>query len=149
MSAADFAAATGIKQGRLDAIEAGRSDPAYDVLLALAQALGVETAELVARAERLGHLDAGGVGAAFGRRLRNLRTERGFTQERLARRTGLHRTALSKLDHGLADPLLSTVLRLAHSLDVKPCELVEDSDASEGGDLAPAAPSGTLEPQDD
>jgi len=46
----ELAAAAGLTTGRLDAIEAGRSDPAYDVLVALAAGLGVKLGALVSRA---------------------------------------------------------------------------------------------------
>jgi transcriptional regulator with XRE-family HTH domain len=51
ISAGELAVATGLAPGRLDSIEAGRFDPAYDVLLALARGLSVKPAELVQRAE--------------------------------------------------------------------------------------------------
>jgi transcriptional regulator with XRE-family HTH domain len=62
----------------------------------------------------------------FARRLRAARAASGLTQDRLARRSGLHRTEISKLDRGLTDPRLSTVVRLARSLGVPTSALVED-----------------------
>lgn len=41
ISAKELAHAAGISQAKLDAIEAGYSDPRYDVLLALAHGLGL------------------------------------------------------------------------------------------------------------
>ena len=49
ISAGDLACAAGITQARLDAIEAGRYDPRYDVLLALAAGLSVTPAALINR----------------------------------------------------------------------------------------------------
>ncbi len=64
--------------------------------------------------------------ARFARRLRETRAASGLTQERLARLSGLHRTEISKLDRGRTDPRLSTIVRLARSLDVPTSALVED-----------------------
>jgi transcriptional regulator with XRE-family HTH domain len=46
MSEGELAGAAGLGVRRLDSIEAGRFDPPFDVLLALADALGVKSAEL-------------------------------------------------------------------------------------------------------
>jgi transcriptional regulator with XRE-family HTH domain len=51
ISADELAAAAGLTSRRLDAIESGRFDPRYDVLLALARGLGVKAAELLGRAD--------------------------------------------------------------------------------------------------
>ena len=51
MSERELARAAGLTSGRLDAIEAGRVDPALDVLLALAAGLGVTPAALIQRAD--------------------------------------------------------------------------------------------------
>ncbi len=64
--------------------------------------------------------------AAFARRLRETRAASGLTQERLARLSGLHRTEISKLDRGMTDPRLSTLVRLARGLEVPTSALVED-----------------------
>jgi HTH-type transcriptional regulator, competence development regulator len=53
MSPAELAGAAGVERGRIDALEAGRLDPGYELLLALAGALGVEPSALVLLAERL------------------------------------------------------------------------------------------------
>jgi transcriptional regulator with XRE-family HTH domain len=100
------------------------------VLLALADALGVEPAALVTRAD---DLDTSAVRVAFGRRLRLLRDERSVSQDGLSRRVGIHRTAISQLERGTSDPRLTTVLRLALGLRVLPGTLVEGltADASE------------------
>jgi transcriptional regulator with XRE-family HTH domain len=48
-----LAAASGVDLERISALEAGRLDPAYELLLALAEALGVRASEFVVRAEAL------------------------------------------------------------------------------------------------
>jgi transcriptional regulator with XRE-family HTH domain len=60
----------------------------------------------------------------FGLRLRELRAERRVSQERLARRTGINRVTIGKLEQGASDPRLSTILRLADGLDMPPEALV-------------------------
>lgn len=51
LSAGELVAASGLSRRRIDALEAGRSDPRLDVLYALARGLGVRACELVGRAE--------------------------------------------------------------------------------------------------
>ena len=51
ISAEQLASKTGLTPGRLDSIEAGHVDLRYDVLLALAGGLGLQSGELVTRAE--------------------------------------------------------------------------------------------------
>lgn len=53
MGVAQLAAAAGVDLRRIAALEAGRLNPAYEMLLALAEALGVPASELVVRAEAL------------------------------------------------------------------------------------------------
>ena len=61
---------------------------------------------------------------AFGIALRQLRREKGLTQERLAFESGLHPTYISLLERGLKSPSLGAVFRLSNSLGVKPSELL-------------------------
>jgi XRE family transcriptional regulator, regulator of sulfur utilization len=63
--------------------------------------------------------------AAFGQRLRELRTERGTSQEALAFRAGIDRTVVSRLEHGACDPRLRSILGVARALGVKPGELLD------------------------
>jgi transcriptional regulator with XRE-family HTH domain len=127
-SVADFAASAGIEREQLRAIEAGRYDPVYDVLLDLARSLDIKASTLVSRADGMLVFAQG---AAFGRRLRRLRTERGITQDRLAQITGLHRTTIGLWERGEKEPRLATILRLAHGIDVTPDKLVMNLDADD------------------
>lgn len=65
---------------------------------------------------------------AFGRRVRTLRLARGFSQEELAERAGLHRTYVSSLERGQRNVGLDNIHALARALDVTPAELFEDED---------------------
>lgn len=62
---------------------------------------------------------------AFGRVLRRLRQKRGLTQEELGLEADLRRTFVSILELGQQQPTLTTILKLAKVLDLKPSKLVE------------------------
>lgn len=53
MSADELAGATGMNRRRIDALESGHLDPTYELLLALADGLGIQPSELVTLAEQL------------------------------------------------------------------------------------------------
>lgn len=53
MSPDALAGATGIGRERVDALETGRLDPTYELLLALAEGLGIQPSALVTLAEQL------------------------------------------------------------------------------------------------
>ncbi len=61
--------------------------------------------------------------ARFGRRLREIRQERGLSQEELAFRAGLHRTYVSSAERGQRNVGLVNVERLAQALDIEIGEL--------------------------
>jgi putative transcriptional regulator len=58
-------------------------------------------------------------------RLREKRTERGWSQQELARRAKISRVYLNKLETRKQDPRLSVVARLAEALKVKIADLVD------------------------
>jgi DNA-binding XRE family transcriptional regulator len=70
--------------------------------------------------------DASAASVAFGRRLRELRTAHGFSQEELADRTEMRSNAIGRLERGSREPRLTTILRVARGLDVKPGALLDD-----------------------
>jgi transcriptional regulator with XRE-family HTH domain len=53
LSIVDLAAATGHEQTLIRALEGGRLDPSYELLLILAQGLGVRPSAFIIRAEEL------------------------------------------------------------------------------------------------
>jgi transcriptional regulator with XRE-family HTH domain len=61
----------------------------------------------------------------FGDKLRELRLERGLTQERLAELAQLDRTYVSGVERGRRNVSLSNIHRLALALDVPASELLE------------------------
>lgn len=48
-----------------------------------------------------------------------------MTQEEVAERSGVHATEVSRIEAGKRDPRVSTVIRLAQALDVKPGKLLD------------------------
>ena len=61
----------------------------------------------------------------FGMRLKELREEKGLTQEALAKRVPVSRAYLSRLEMGMHDPPLSKVQAIAKALNVKVGRLLE------------------------
>ena len=60
---------------------------------------------------------------AIGVQVRRLRTEQRFSQEELARRAGLSRTAVARIERGERSPAAESIERIARALDVEPGEL--------------------------
>jgi transcriptional regulator with XRE-family HTH domain len=57
MEASDLAATAGVDAARLKALEDGRLDPGFQLLVRLAQGMGVRTSAFFIRAEELGPAD--------------------------------------------------------------------------------------------
>ncbi len=55
---------------------------------------------------------------AFGKALREIRKEKGYTQETLAFECGLDRTYISLLELGSNSPTLDTLMALCHALGI-------------------------------
>lgn len=62
----------------------------------------------------------------FGDQVRMLRTERGFSQEKLAELTGLHRNYIGGVERGERNIALLNILRLAKALGVSPSEMFQE-----------------------
>lgn len=61
----------------------------------------------------------------FARNLRGHRERLGLSQEALGAACDLHRTEISLLERGQREPRLSTIVRLAHGLGLRPSDLLE------------------------
>ena len=61
----------------------------------------------------------------FGRRLRELRTVRKWSQEELAFRSGLHRTYISSVERGQRNVSLEALEKLAGALGISLSQLLE------------------------
>jgi transcriptional regulator with XRE-family HTH domain len=66
------------------------------------------------------------VKSRFGDRLRQLRDERGYSQEALAERAGLHRNYVGGVERGERNVALENIVKLAKALSVKPGDLFAD-----------------------
>ena len=62
----------------------------------------------------------------FGKRLRQLRTDAGWTQEQLAEAAGITTTYTSDLERGTKVPSLTIVLRISRALRIGVAELLSD-----------------------
>ncbi|MEQ4610708.1 helix-turn-helix transcriptional regulator [Streptomyces cavourensis] len=60
----------------------------------------------------------------IGRRLRELREDRGLTQIQLAELVGMDHKTVHRIEYGTSDPTLTMLLRLAAALGVELAELV-------------------------
>src|SRR5215204_2119285 len=58
-----------------------------------------------------------------GKRIHELRNERGLKQRALARDSGIALTTLQTIEYGTRNPSLHTILAIAHALRVEPGEL--------------------------
>ena len=61
----------------------------------------------------------------MGANVRRLRLEQQLSQMALSERTGLHLTEISRLERGMRDPQLETIVRVARGLGVAPAKLLE------------------------
>ncbi len=59
----------------------------------------------------------------FGERLRELRNQKGISQEILSEKAGFHRTYVYKLENSKIEPKLNSLKRIADALDVPVMEL--------------------------
>ena len=62
----------------------------------------------------------------FGEKVRALRVDKGFSQEKLAELSGLDRTYISDVERGERNISLINITKIANALKVKPGELFEE-----------------------
>ena len=65
------------------------------------------------------------VGSQLSHRIKNLRSERGWSLERLSAACGVSRSMLSQIERGLANPTLGVTLRIAEAFELSIGEFVE------------------------
>ena len=59
-----------------------------------------------------------------GKRIRQTRIDLGLSQRAIASDAGVHQTDWSRIERGLIDPRLSTLLRIQHSLGLEGLEIL-------------------------
>ncbi len=62
----------------------------------------------------------------FGETMRQVRQQRGHTQDSLADLTGLHRTYIGGIERGERNLSLANIVKLANALRVRPADLMRD-----------------------
>ena len=63
--------------------------------------------------------------AEVGKRIRSLREDKAVSQERLAEKSGLHRTYIGGVERGLRNPSLISLARIAEALGVGIAQLFD------------------------
>jgi transcriptional regulator with XRE-family HTH domain len=86
------------------------------------------------------------VATRFAENLTRCRKRAGMSQEELGIGASLHRTEISQLERGLRVARIDTLVKLAGTLSISPCDLLEGIQWSPGsttsGEFEVAAPSG-------
>ena len=70
---------------------------------------------------------------AFGKAMKSLRAQKGYSQEQLAHSCGLDRTFISLLERGQRQPSLTSILLISASLGISADELVRQTVTLIGG----------------
>ncbi len=76
-----------------------------------------------------GQIDIAIDGEKLGARLRQLRLEAGLTQAELARRTGIHRPNIARVEAGRHTPSLETLARIANAIGVSTTRVLVSRDS--------------------
>ena len=63
--------------------------------------------------------------ALFAEKVVSVRREKRLSQHQVSGRSGIHVSELSRIEHGLRDPRMSTLIRLARALEVEPAILLD------------------------
>lgn len=69
---------------------------------------------------------------AFGRAIREIRYERGLSQEELALRAHIQRSYLGGIERGERNPSLANIVKIATTLNVTPSEILGRAEADAG-----------------
>lgn len=68
------------------------------------------------------------IGKIFGEVLRRYRSEMNISQEELAYRANVDRTFVSRLERGIRQPTITTLIGLGQALGVSAAELVQETE---------------------
>lgn len=69
----------------------------------------------------------------FGRAVRRLREDQGYSQESFAEAVGLHRTYIGSIERGERNVALMNIWAIAEALKVRPSELFTSAERGGGG----------------
>lgn len=58
-------------------------------------------------------------------RLRDFRTESGYTQEKLAKKAGIDRKTVNRIENALFSPTVDTLYRLCKVLEITPSKFLD------------------------
>jgi transcriptional regulator with XRE-family HTH domain len=61
----------------------------------------------------------------FGSNVRHIRESKGWSQDTLSEKSGLHRTYISGIERGIRNPTIAIVQQIALALGVSPSKLLE------------------------
>jgi len=64
----------------------------------------------------------------FGRNVRRIRESKGWSQDMLSEKSGLHRTYISGIERGARNPTIEVVFKIAKALEIKTSSLFSDED---------------------
>ena len=68
------------------------------------------------------------IGQIFGEVLRRYRSDRNISQEELAHRADVDRTFVSRLERGVRQPTITTLIGLGQALGVSAADLVQEAE---------------------
>lgn len=63
---------------------------------------------------------------SIAKQLSQYRNISGFSQEKLAELSGVHRTYISQIERGLKSPTLETIFKICFALKIKPNQFIKD-----------------------
>lgn len=72
----------------------------------------------------------------IGQRIRNYRTQKGLSQEKLAELAGCHPTYIGQLERGEKNATLESVEKIASAMDISPSELFDKLGKSGSNNIA-------------
>ena len=119
-----------MKKGRVVEQDSLRLKEALETILEAVQTTKKRPTKYVEVISPLGRsqgedIPKGELAAAFGRILREIRHEKGLSQDKLAHLCDIDRTYPSMLERGLRAPTLTLIFRLCDKLKCSPGEMVE------------------------
>lgn len=77
-----------------------------------------------------------GIAKIIGQRIRNYRTQKGLSQEKLAELAGCHPTYIGQLERGEKNATLESVEKIASAMDISLSELFDKLGKSGGNNIA-------------